>query len=127
MCVVCFLKVNSIYFNQIILHSVLCFFFLPQDGKMMFEQELYNNFQVYCPKPYFITFAGDVSYSVLFHSCYFYLSSHVNVCQCDTYCTRAYYTSSFEHLASFCHCDICYHARNVSLSHVFLLIIAFES
>ncbi|XP_056223752.1 WASP like actin nucleation promoting factor b isoform X2 [Seriola aureovittata] len=30
-----------------------------RDGKMMFEQELYNNFSIYFPKPYFITFAGD--------------------------------------------------------------------
>uniref|UniRef100_A0A8D0CZN7 WASP like actin nucleation promoting factor n=1 Tax=Sander lucioperca TaxID=283035 RepID=A0A8D0CZN7_SANLU len=30
-----------------------------KDGKMMFEQELYNNFSIYLPKPYFITFAGD--------------------------------------------------------------------
>ncbi|XP_047430901.1 WASP like actin nucleation promoting factor b isoform X2 [Mugil cephalus] len=30
-----------------------------RDGKMMFEQELYNNFTTYLPKPYFITFAGD--------------------------------------------------------------------
>ncbi|XP_031721413.1 LOW QUALITY PROTEIN: neural Wiskott-Aldrich syndrome protein-like [Anarrhichthys ocellatus] len=30
-----------------------------KDGKMMFEQELYNNFTSYVPKPYFITFAGD--------------------------------------------------------------------
>ncbi|XP_040002955.1 WASP like actin nucleation promoting factor b isoform X2 [Xiphias gladius] len=30
-----------------------------RDGKMMFEQELYNNFSVYLPKSYFITFAGD--------------------------------------------------------------------
>jgi len=35
----------------------------------MFEQELYNSFSIYVPKPYFITFAGDVSftrYSFLF-------------------------------------------------------------
>ncbi|CAG5927612.1 unnamed protein product [Menidia menidia] len=30
-----------------------------RDGKMMFEQELYNNFSIHLPKPYFITFAGD--------------------------------------------------------------------
>ncbi|XP_058481213.1 WASP like actin nucleation promoting factor b isoform X2 [Solea solea] len=30
-----------------------------RDGKMTFEQELYNNFSIYVPKPYFITFAGD--------------------------------------------------------------------
>ncbi|XP_032360925.1 neural Wiskott-Aldrich syndrome protein isoform X1 [Etheostoma spectabile] len=30
-----------------------------KDGKTMFEQELYNNFSIYLPKPYFITFAGD--------------------------------------------------------------------
>uniref|UniRef100_A0A665TSS3 WASP like actin nucleation promoting factor b n=1 Tax=Echeneis naucrates TaxID=173247 RepID=A0A665TSS3_ECHNA len=30
-----------------------------REGKMMFEQELYNNFNIYFPKPYFITFAGD--------------------------------------------------------------------
>ncbi|XP_061570081.1 WASP like actin nucleation promoting factor b isoform X2 [Cololabis saira] len=30
-----------------------------RDGKMMFEQELYNNFNVHLPKPYFITFPGD--------------------------------------------------------------------
>ncbi|XP_074554500.1 actin nucleation-promoting factor WASL-like isoform X3 [Halichoeres trimaculatus] len=30
-----------------------------KDGKMTFEQELYNNFTIYLPKPYFITFAGD--------------------------------------------------------------------
>jgi len=28
---------------------------------MMFEQELYNNFSMHLPKPYFMTFAGDVS------------------------------------------------------------------
>lgn len=27
----------------------------------MFEQELYHNFSTYLPKPYFVTFAGDVS------------------------------------------------------------------
>lgn len=45
-------------------HSVLlltCFLVFPQEGKKMFEQELYNNFSIYLPKPYFITFAGDVS------------------------------------------------------------------
>uniref|UniRef100_A0A3Q2TJX5 WASP like actin nucleation promoting factor n=1 Tax=Fundulus heteroclitus TaxID=8078 RepID=A0A3Q2TJX5_FUNHE len=30
-----------------------------REGKMMFEQELYNNFSGNQPKPYFITFAGD--------------------------------------------------------------------
>ncbi|XP_038594477.1 WASP like actin nucleation promoting factor b isoform X1 [Micropterus salmoides] len=30
-----------------------------KDGKTTFEQELYNNFTIYLPKPYFITFAGD--------------------------------------------------------------------
>ncbi|KAI4802741.1 hypothetical protein KUCAC02_006318 [Chaenocephalus aceratus] len=30
-----------------------------KEGKMMFEQELYNNFSIYLPKPYFITFIGD--------------------------------------------------------------------
>ncbi|XP_074481197.1 actin nucleation-promoting factor WASL-like isoform X1 [Sebastes fasciatus] len=30
-----------------------------KDGKIMFEQELYNNFTIYLPKSYFITFAGD--------------------------------------------------------------------
>ncbi|XP_053270968.1 WASP like actin nucleation promoting factor b isoform X1 [Pleuronectes platessa] len=30
-----------------------------KDGKILFEQELYNNFSVNTPKPYFITFAGD--------------------------------------------------------------------
>ncbi|XP_068442623.1 WASP like actin nucleation promoting factor b isoform X2 [Clinocottus analis] len=30
-----------------------------KDGRIMFEQELYNNFNIYVPKPYFITFAGD--------------------------------------------------------------------
>ncbi|XP_022071340.2 WASP like actin nucleation promoting factor b isoform X2 [Acanthochromis polyacanthus] len=30
-----------------------------RDGKMMFEQELYNNFSTMLPKPYFMTFAGD--------------------------------------------------------------------
>lgn len=30
-----------------------------RDGKMMFEQELYNNFSIYLPKAYFMTFAGD--------------------------------------------------------------------
>ncbi|KAF3705075.1 Neural Wiskott-Aldrich syndrome protein [Channa argus] len=30
-----------------------------RDGKMMYEQELYNNFGVFLPKPYFFTFAGD--------------------------------------------------------------------
>ncbi|CAN9508222.1 unnamed protein product [Ophioblennius macclurei] len=30
-----------------------------KDGKMMFEQELYNNFTISSPRPYFITFAGD--------------------------------------------------------------------
>lgn len=28
---------------------------------MTFEQELYNNFSLYLSKPYFMTFAGDVS------------------------------------------------------------------
>ncbi|CAJ1054930.1 WASP like actin nucleation promoting factor b isoform X2 [Xyrichtys novacula] len=30
-----------------------------KDGRMMFEQELYNNFSIYLSKPYFVTFAGD--------------------------------------------------------------------
>nr|XP_020455100.1 neural Wiskott-Aldrich syndrome protein-like [Monopterus albus] len=30
-----------------------------RDGKVMFEQELYTNFSVQSPKPFFITFAGD--------------------------------------------------------------------
>ncbi|XP_036977529.1 WASP like actin nucleation promoting factor b isoform X1 [Acanthopagrus latus] len=30
-----------------------------KDGKMMFEQELYNNFSLCLSRPYFITFAGD--------------------------------------------------------------------
>uniref|UniRef100_A0A3P9BPE9 WASP like actin nucleation promoting factor n=1 Tax=Maylandia zebra TaxID=106582 RepID=A0A3P9BPE9_9CICH len=30
-----------------------------RDGKVMYEQELYNNFSISVPKPYFITFAGD--------------------------------------------------------------------
>ncbi|XP_075886373.1 actin nucleation-promoting factor WASL-like isoform X2 [Nelusetta ayraudi] len=30
-----------------------------KEGKVVFEQELYNNFSTYLPKPYFITFAGD--------------------------------------------------------------------
>ncbi|XP_028277409.1 neural Wiskott-Aldrich syndrome protein-like isoform X2 [Parambassis ranga] len=30
-----------------------------RDGKMMFEQEFYNNFSMNLSKPYFITFAGD--------------------------------------------------------------------
>lgn len=33
---------------------------------MMFEQELYNNFSIYLPRPYFITFAGDVSFPFFF-------------------------------------------------------------
>lgn len=40
------------------------FFSFPlflQDGKTKFEQELYNNFAVTNSRPYFITFAGDVS------------------------------------------------------------------
>lgn len=32
---------------------------------MMFEQELYNNFNISLPKSYFITFAGDVSFPFL--------------------------------------------------------------
>ncbi|XP_037551867.1 WASP like actin nucleation promoting factor b isoform X2 [Nematolebias whitei] len=32
-----------------------------KDGKIMFEQELYNNFSINLPRPYFITFAGDSS------------------------------------------------------------------
>ncbi|XP_036373654.1 neural Wiskott-Aldrich syndrome protein-like isoform X2 [Megalops cyprinoides] len=30
-----------------------------KDGRIMFEQELYNNFSVNSPRPYFISFAGD--------------------------------------------------------------------
>lgn len=30
---------------------------------MAFEQELYHNFSVYLSRPYFMTFAGDVSRS----------------------------------------------------------------
>lgn len=30
-----------------------------REGKMTFEQELYNNFSIYLPRPYFMTFAGD--------------------------------------------------------------------
>lgn len=37
---------------------------------MMFEQELYNNFNISLPKSYFITFAGDVSFPFL-HRCTF--------------------------------------------------------
>ncbi|MED6275362.1 hypothetical protein CHARACLAT_025802 [Characodon lateralis] len=29
------------------------------EGKTMFEQELYHNFSISSPRPYFITFAGD--------------------------------------------------------------------
>uniref|UniRef100_UPI0037E80A03 WASP like actin nucleation promoting factor b isoform X2 n=1 Tax=Semicossyphus pulcher TaxID=241346 RepID=UPI0037E80A03 len=32
-----------------------------KDGKVTFEQELYTNFSIYLPKPYFITFAGDAT------------------------------------------------------------------
>ncbi|KAM9845953.1 actin nucleation-promoting factor WASL-like [Aulostomus maculatus] len=32
-----------------------------RDGKMMFEQELYNNFSLYLSRAYFITFSGDMS------------------------------------------------------------------
>ncbi|TNN75464.1 Neural Wiskott-Aldrich syndrome protein [Liparis tanakae] len=32
-----------------------------KDGTIMFEQELYNNFSIYVPKPYFITFPGDLN------------------------------------------------------------------
>lgn len=31
-----------------------------RDGKMTFEQELYNNFTITPSKPYFVTFAGDI-------------------------------------------------------------------
>ncbi|MEQ2159276.1 hypothetical protein GOODEAATRI_021192 [Goodea atripinnis] len=40
----------------------------PDEGKTMFEQELYHNFSISSPRPYFITFAGDVSVR-LFSSC----------------------------------------------------------
>ncbi|TKS90889.1 Neural Wiskott-Aldrich syndrome protein [Collichthys lucidus] len=30
-----------------------------RDGKITFEQELYSNFNIYLPKSYFMTFAGD--------------------------------------------------------------------
>uniref|UniRef100_A0A3B5L8G5 Uncharacterized protein n=1 Tax=Xiphophorus couchianus TaxID=32473 RepID=A0A3B5L8G5_9TELE len=30
-----------------------------KEGKSMFEQELYHSFSISCPRPYFITFAGD--------------------------------------------------------------------
>ncbi|KAG9339909.1 hypothetical protein JZ751_022222 [Albula glossodonta] len=30
-----------------------------KEGKMMFEQEFYNNFQINCSRSYFISFAGD--------------------------------------------------------------------
>lgn len=46
---------------------------VPQDGKMMFEQELYNNFSVYLPKSYFITFAGDVSFLLYYFSRFLFL------------------------------------------------------
>jgi hypothetical protein len=36
-------------------------FFRPQEAKMTFEQELYNNFTFNTSKSYFITFPGDVS------------------------------------------------------------------
>lgn len=32
-----------------------------QESKMAFEQELYNNFSIYLSRPFFMTFAGDVS------------------------------------------------------------------
>ncbi|XP_054608798.1 WASP like actin nucleation promoting factor b isoform X1 [Dunckerocampus dactyliophorus] len=32
-----------------------------KDGKMLFEQELYNNFSINLPRTYFITFAGDTT------------------------------------------------------------------
>lgn len=51
---------------------------------MMFEQELYNNFNVYFPKPYFITFAGDVSnifiYLAMFSPCECLCVSVKSVC-----------------------------------------------
>lgn len=54
----------SLYISLLYISNLLFFIqhlFFLQDGKMMFEQELYNNFIIYLPKPYFITFAGDVS------------------------------------------------------------------
>uniref|UniRef100_A0A3B3TQZ5 WASP like actin nucleation promoting factor n=1 Tax=Poecilia latipinna TaxID=48699 RepID=A0A3B3TQZ5_9TELE len=41
-------------------HSLcLCTLLFLQEGKSMFEQELYHSFSISCPRPYFITFAGD--------------------------------------------------------------------
>lgn len=37
-----------------------------QDGKLLFEQELYNNFTLGQPKSYFLSFVGDVSFFIYF-------------------------------------------------------------
>lgn len=37
----------------------LCLF--SQEGKTMFEQELYHNFSISSSRSYFISFTGDVS------------------------------------------------------------------
>ncbi|XP_016371937.1 neural Wiskott-Aldrich syndrome protein-like [Sinocyclocheilus rhinocerous] len=37
-----------------------------KDGKQLFDQELYNNFSINYSRPYFITFAGDVSTQILY-------------------------------------------------------------
>ena len=61
---VCSVKTCGIVLQFMVLF--VCLFvclFVPQDGKMMFEQELYNNFSLCLSRPYFITFAGDVSFS----------------------------------------------------------------
>lgn len=34
---------------------------LSQDGRALFDQELYSGFAINSPKPFFLTFAGDVS------------------------------------------------------------------
>lgn len=35
---------------------------LSQDGRTLFDQELYTGFAINSPKPFFLTFAGDVSF-----------------------------------------------------------------
>jgi len=72
----------------IILILVLSKWFLilfRQEGKVLFDQELYNNFSINSSRPYFITFAGDVSAQIL--------CIH-NVCVCHVCFVHLYFTSA---------------------------------
>lgn len=69
----------------IILLLVLSKWFLilfRQEGKILFDQELYNSFSINSSRPYFITFAGDVSAHILYMHVLLRVFVHVSVRIC---------------------------------------------